>query len=418
MGTMERDSYLGPMDMDIAIEPVSPTERPDSIPGLFLIELFTLFASRKRLIAIAAGIGMLVGVVLSFVLPVEYTSTTRIMTPQQTQSTATMLMSQLAGASSGMIPSSVGGALGLRNPNDLYIGILGSRTIADALVKEFGLQKLYRARDSEAARKKLADETSIRSEKSGLIAISVTDRDRNRSAQLADAYTEHLRSLTQNLAVTEASQRRLFYEDQLKNAKNNLVSAEFQLRQVQLRKGVIQPDAQGKAVITELAELDAQIAAKEVELQARRSFSTEQNPDVQLIQNQLASMRQTQARLESRNPGSGNVAMGMQDLAGSSLDYLNAAHELQYRQTLFDLLIKQYDGARLDEAKDAAVIQVVDAPVPPEQRSSPRRLLITILMTVLGMLCACAYLFVQEISRSNPEIAAAFAGFKSALLSR
>lgn len=413
---MKRDSYLGPMD--IAIEPVSPTERPDSIPGLFLIELFTLFASRKRLIAMATGIGMLVGVVLSLVLPVEYTSTTRIMTPQQTQSTATMLMNQLAGAGSAMIPSSVGGALGLRNPNDLYVGILGSRTIADALVKEFGLQNVYRARDLAAARKKLAGFTSIQSEKSGMIAISVTDRDRNRSAELAKAYTEQLRSLTKDLAITEASQRRLFYEEQLKSAKDNLVSAEFQLRQVQLRKGVIQPDAQGKAVITELAELDAQIAAKEVELQARRSFSTEQNPDVQLIKNQLESMRQTQARLESRNSGSGNAAMGMQDLAGSSLDYLNAAHELQYRQTLFDLLIKQYDGARLDEAKDAAIIQVVDAPVPPEQRSSPRRTLITILMTALGMLCACAYLFVNEISRSNPELATAFAGFKSALLSK
>ena len=166
---MERDSYLGPMD--IAIEPVSPTERPDSIPGLFLIELFTLFASRKWLIAMAAGIGMLVGVVLSLVLPAEYTSTTRIMTPHETQSTATMLMNQLAGAS-GMIPSSVGGALGLRNPNDLYVGILGSRTIADALVKEFNLQNEYRVRDSEAARKKLADETSIRSEKSSRWKLS------------------------------------------------------------------------------------------------------------------------------------------------------------------------------------------------------------------------------------------------------
>ena len=124
------------------------------------------------------------------------------------------------------------------------------------------------------------------------------------------------------------------------------------------------------------------------------------------------------AKLERQNPGSGNATKGLQDLGGSSLDYLNAAHEMQYRQTLFDLLIRQYDGARLDEAKDAAIIQIVDAPVPPERRSSPRRMLITLLFTALGALSACSYLFIAEIARNNPRLAAAFAALKSALLSR
>lgn len=415
MGTIQQDC-LGPAN--VLIGPEAPVEQADTIPGLFLIELLTVFASRKRLIGTVAGIGTLVGIGLSFLLPVRYTATTRIMTPQQTQSTASMLMNQLAGATAGLIPSSAGGPLGLRNPNDIYIGILGSRTIADSIVQQFGLKDEYRARDLAAARKKLADATSILAEKSGMIAISVTDRDRTRSAQLASAYTEQLRSLTKTLAVTEASQRRLFYEEQLKNARDNLVAAEFQFRQVQLRKGVIQPDAQGKAVIAELAEMDAQIAAKQVELQARRSYSTEHNPDVQLLESQLASMRQAAAQLQRRTPSPGDAAMGLQDLAGSSLDYLNAAHELQYRQTLFDLLIRQYDGARLDEAKDAAIIQIVDAPVPPERRSSPRRLLITVLFTALGLLAACSYLFLTEISRNNPRLAIAFTAFKSALLSR
>ncbi len=251
-----------------------------------------------------------------------------------------------------------------------------------------------------------------------MIAISVTDRDRNRAAQMANAYIEHLRSLTKTMAVTEASQRRLFYEDQLKNAKDNLVSAEFKFRQVQLRKGVIQPEAQGRAVIEEMAELDAQISAKQVELQAQRSFSTEQNPEVQLLARQLESMRQEQTRLQRGNVATGDAAMALRDLAGSGLDYLDAAHELAYRQTLFDLLVKQYDSARLDESKEAAIIQVVDSPVPPERRSSPRRLLIICLFAALGVLCGCSYVFLTEISRSDPRLAAAFAAFKSALLSR
>ncbi|HEY1576215.1 MAG TPA: Wzz/FepE/Etk N-terminal domain-containing protein [Terracidiphilus sp.] len=413
---MTPQTYLDPADVEL--EPNAETENPDAIPGLFLIEVLTVFARRKQLVGAAAAIGLLVGVVLSLLLPVKYTATTKIMTPQQTQSTAAMMMSQLAGPASGLMSSSAGAALGLRNPNDIYIGILNSRTIADGIIQQFDLKDVYRVRDLEAARKKLADVTSIAAEKSGMIAISVTDRDRTRSAQLASAYTEHLRSLSKNLAFTEASQRRLFYEEQLKTAKDNVVSAEYQLRQVQSLKGVIQPDAQSKAMIMEMAELDAQIAAKQVELQARRSFSTEHNPDVQLLESQLASMRQEKAKLERQPPVPGNTTMGLQDLAGSSLDYLNAAHELQYRQTLFDLLIRQYDGARLDEAKDAAIIQIVDAPVPPERRSSPRRTLIALLFTALGALSACAYLFLAELARNNPRLAAAFSTFKSALLSR
>ena len=419
---MERDSYTGLTD--VVIEPDAPVEAPDTATeqqdarfGLFLVEVLTVFASQKRLIAMVAGIGMMAGVALSFLLPTEYTSTGRIMPPQQTQSSSAMLMNQLVGAG-GLVPSSGSALLGLRNPNEIYIGMLNSRTIADAIINEFGLKDVYRAADLQATREKLARYTSIVSEKSGMISISVTDRDRTRAARMANAYIEYLRSLTKTMAVTEASQRRVFYEDQLKNAKSNLVSAEFQFRQVQLRKGVIQPEAQGRALIAELADLQARIAAKQVELQAQRSFSTENNPEVQLLESQLVSMRQEQTRLQHGNVAAGDAAMALHDLAGSGLDYLDAAHELAYRQTLFDLLIKQYDSARLDEAKEAAIIQVVDSPAPPERHSSPRRLLIIILFTVLGALSGCAYLYMVEIFRSNPRLAAALAAFKLALLSR
>lgn len=420
---MERNSYPGSADVAIDLEvPIeelgTPPEEPVAIPGLFLIEVLTVFARRKVFIAAAAAIGALVGICLSLVLPSEYTSSGRLMPPQQTPSSSAMLMNQLTGTAAGLVPSAGGGLLGLRNPSEIYIGMLNSRNIAESIVNEFRLRDVYHVRDTMAARAKLANATSIVAEKSGMIAISVTDRDRVRAAQMANAYIEHLRTLTRQLAFTEASQRREFYEEQLKTAKDNLVSAEFRLREVQQRKGVIQPDAQGRAVIAELADLDARITAKQVELQAQKSFSTENNPDVQLLQNQLDSMRQEQARLSRGTTRIGNSPMGLQDLAGSGLDYLKAAHELQYRQTLFDLLIKQFDSAGLDEAKEAAIIQVVDLPAPAERRSSPRTLLITIMLALVGALSGCSYIYVTEISRSNPRLAAAFAAFKSALFSR
>ena len=311
---------------------------------------------------------MLIGVIACMVWPVRYTATTKIMPPQQTQSTASMMMNQLANMGASSLAVAAGGGLGLKNPNDIYIGLLNSRPVADAIIDHFSLAQVYRAKDMTAARKRLARSTDIVSEKNGFIAVSVTDRDRRRSAEIANAYTAGLRILTKTLAVTEASQRRLFYEDQLKQAKEALVTAEMAFQQVQQSKGLVQLDAQAKTMIEGLALLRAQVAAKEVELQAMRSYSTEHNPEVALAERELSSLEAEAARLQQRNHSSGFADMGLEDVPGAGLEYLRAEHELKYRQAMFDLLIKQYDAARLDESKDAAIIQVVEPAIVPDQR--------------------------------------------------
>src|SRR5208337_756957 len=169
-------------------------------------------------------------------LPVRYVATTRIMTPQQTQSTATLMLGQLA-SSGGALAAMAGSGLGLKNPNDLYIGLLNSRPVADAIINKFGLQTLYRVKNMTTARQKLAANTSVISEKSGFLAVSVTDGDKARAAAMANTYTEQLGILTKTLAMTEASQRRLFYEEQLKSAKEEVVAAEFTLKKVEQQKG-------------------------------------------------------------------------------------------------------------------------------------------------------------------------------------
>ena len=162
----------------------------------------------------------------------------------------------------------------------------------------------------------------------------------------------------------------IYYEDQLKHAKDELVKAEFALQQVQRKKGVVLPEAQAKAVIEGLASLQAQVAAKEVELQALRSYSTERNPNVQIVESELDSLR-AQARLkEQTGPSGSSSVLGLQDVAGGGLEFLDAEHELQYRQILFDMLLKQYDAARLDESRDAAVMQVVEPAIPPDLKLS------------------------------------------------
>jgi tyrosine-protein kinase Etk/Wzc len=359
-----------------------------------LIDILTQLARHKRLIAKAASFSLLAGLILSLVLPVRYTAVTTLMPPQQAPSSASILTAQLTSTGTSSLAALAGGGFGLKNPNDLYVGLLQSRPIADSIIQEFGLAKVYHAKDMTAARTRLEGYTEITSEKNGFIAVSVTDEDKRRSAEMANAYTAGLRNLTKSLAVSEASQRRLFYEDQVKQAKESLVTAEIAFQHVQQTRGLVQLDAQAKTMIESLAALRAKVAAKEVELQGMRSYSTEHNPEVALAERELSSLQAEAGRLAQRNHSSGFADMGLEDVPGSGLEYLRAEHELKYRQAMFDLLIKQYDAARLDESKEAAVIQVVEPAIEPDRRSSPKRGLIVILFTFGGILAGCLWTFI------------------------
>jgi capsule polysaccharide export protein KpsE/RkpR len=397
----------------------SLSETPGDGYEVSLIDILTQLAYRKWLIAKVTGIAVLAGVVLSLVLPVRYTATTKIMPPQQTQSTASMLMmNQLTGAGGGSLAALAGGGLGLKNPNDIYIGLLTSRPIADAIIQKFDLAKVYHAKDMTKVREKLAGYTGVTSEKNGFIAVSVTDKDKKRVAEMANAYTDELRILTKTLAVTEASQRRLFYEEQLKQAKEALVAAELAFQQVQQQKGLVQLDAQAKAMIESLSVLRAQVAAKQVEVQALRSYSTEQNPDVQLAERELTSLQAEETHLEQSNHVPGIAGLGLGNVPAAGLEYLRAAHELQYQQALFDMLMKQYDAAKLDESKDAAIIQVVEPAIEPDRKSSPKRAIIVLLSVILGFLVGCIsalFLWWKELAQSDPKTAKQLEVLKFAL---
>ncbi len=390
------------------------------VRGIVFIEKVILVTRRKWMVAKVTGAGLLVGVIISLLLPVRYTATTRIMTPQQTPSSASLLMSQIAGSGAGSLAAAAagGGAFGLKNPNDIYIGLLNSRPVADGIIQQFDLVKLYGASDMTIARKKLAENTSITSEKSGLLAVSVTDRDKARAASIANAYTINLRNLSKTLAITESSQRRLFYEDQLKHAKDELDTAASAFQQIQQKNGLIQLDAQAKALIGGLANLQAEVAAKEVELQALRSYSTEQNPDVQLAERELDSLRAQVSKLEEKGHSGVPGEFGLKDVPNEGLAYLSAEHEVQYRQILFDLILKQYDAARLDEARYAAVIQVVEAATPPDRKSFPSRLPIVLIFGFLAFVGACAYPILRDLAETNTEFARSISELKSALIAR
>jgi tyrosine-protein kinase Etk/Wzc len=389
-----------------------------------LIKAIIHIAQRRWLVAKVTGITIVFGLIACCSLPVRYTAVTKIMPPQQAQPAAALWMNQLASSGAGgALTAAAAKQLGGKSQNEIYLGLLNSRPIADALIQEFGLMKQYRARDMTGARATLAQFTKVASEKNGFISLAVTDGNKHRAPEIANAYTEQLRILLKTLAVTEASQRRLFYEEQLKQAKEALASAESDLERVEQQKGLIQLDAQAKAMIEGLATMRAQAAAKQVELEAIRSYSTDRNPEVQLAEQELASLERGMARLEQRSRSSSATELGLEDVPGAGLEYLRAEHEVKYRQTMFDLFMKQLDAARLDEAQEAAIIQVVEPAIEPDRMSSPNRLQILVLFTLGGLLAGCLMalgLWWKHELESDPDrssglrqLRSAFAGKKT-----
>lgn len=362
-------------------------EREGESSGGFL-EVAIALAQRKWFILQVTAAATIIGAVVAFLLPNWYTAETKILPPQQqSQSTAAALLSSLSGTV-GTLAAAAGKDLGIKNPNDLYVGMLKSRVIADAIVTRFDLQKLYRSKDMTYARKDLAEHVTITSEKEGFISVSVEDKDKKRAEEMANGYIEELRKLTKGLAVTEASQRRVFFEDQLRQAKDDLANAEVALALAQHKSGVVELDAQAKAMIESVAKLRGEIAAQEVKLQALRTFATEKNADVEVAQSQLEQMQAELKNLEKK----GDIAsyeVSLKDVPEAGVQYIRAEREVKYRTSLFEVLARQYEAARLDEAKDAAIIQVVDPAVFPDHKSSPKRLAIVIVTGIAGLLVAC-----------------------------
>jgi len=362
-------------------------------------ELLLVLAQHKKRILQITLAAALAALIVTLLLPNMYTATATILPPQQKQSSMN-LMGQI-GAMAGL----GAGDLGLKNPTDIFVAMLTSRTVEDNLINRFDLRKIYWRKRYQDTRKKLEDRSEVIATKEGLISISVADRDPRRAAELANAYVDELHGLNQNRAISEASQRRLFYEQQLKAEQNELSTAELAMKQVQEKSGLLQPDAQGKTMIAGVADLRAQVANHEVQLQTMRSYATPSNPDLKRAETELAGLRGELTKLERANTivGNGNIEIPARQMPQAELEYLRRARELKYHEALYEFLGKQLETARIDEANDTLLVQVVDTAVPPEKKSSPHRMLIVLIATVLGFLLSCMGVLMMENIRRKQQ---------------
>ena len=378
---------------------VTQSRDPDD-EEISLLDIAIVLAKHKKLILGLPFLAAVAAAGITLLMPNWYTATAKILPPQQSQSSASAMLGQL-----GALAGVAGGGLGIKNPNDVFVAMLKSRTVADSLIQKFELQKVYDSKLLTDARMALGGNTKISAGRDGVITVEVDDKDPKRAAEMANAYVEELEKLTSKLAVGEAGQRRLFFEKQLKQAKDDLTQAEIALTKFQKQKGVIDPKGQTGLTISAAAALRAQITAKEVQLASLRSFATPENPDLLRAQQELESLRVEMAKISRGGTGEvGDVLVSMGKAPEEGAEYFRRFRDMRYYETLYELLAKQYEIARIDEARDAAVIQILDKAIEPERKSKPKRTVIVLLTGfATGMLAILAAFIMQAWGRVKQD---------------
>jgi capsule polysaccharide export protein KpsE/RkpR len=304
----------------------------------------------------------------------------------------------------GSLAALAGQNLGLKSPTDLYIGLLKSRSVADALIPKFELTKVYRERSIDKTRKDLAGYTEITAGKDGIITVSVLDKDPKRAAAMANAYVDALQNLNSRLAVTEASQRRVFFEHQVDDAKEKLAQAENQFKDMQVSTGMIQLPDQSRLLIQNVERVRVAIAAAEIELTRLKTFATDENAEVIATERQLSELRHQLAEAQKADTGGdGDVSIATARVPQAGLEYARKYRDLKYADTLYELLSQQLELARVDEARSAPLVQTLDLAVVPDQKAEPHRLLIVVTLTVVAFFIAVVVVFAREqiISATN-----------------
>lgn len=366
----------------------SPTTTPrDTASAAFEVDpieaLTVLARSWRRTVLLPLGVGV-VTLIVTFLIPPTFTASTTIVPPAQQSSSALSAIAGQLGALGGLAGAAGMGA-GLKNPADQYVAFLKSRNVFDRIIERFDLKTLYGKELMHDARLQLGKRVRIEpGKKDGFIVISVDDHDPKRAADMANAFVDELRRLNSELAVGEASQRRLFFEEQLKVAREGLSKAEEELNEVGVSPSALNTAPQ--AAVAAVAKLKAAITAQEVKIASLRGFVTDDNPELRQAYLELSALR---AQLSAAGEGS-------QDTDGRP-KYTEKFRAFKYQETLFELMAKQYELARLDEAREGNLIQVLDVATVPERKSKPKKAEISVLATLFAALLASGFTVGEQL---------------------
>jgi uncharacterized protein involved in exopolysaccharide biosynthesis len=366
--------------------------------GIYLGDMWAIVIRRKKTVGKIMLAFLVSAIALAFLLPVEYTSTASFIPPTAagTGSMAAVLAGQLASFGGGELLGSG------KTSGDMYAGILRSRSVTEEVIKRFGLMQQLRAKKQSQAEKMLASATAVTADpKSTIVTISVSAKTPQLAHDIANGYLDALRNTDGRLALTDASQRRLFYEQQIAKEKDDLENAEVELKRTQEQSGLIAPTGQTAVEIRTVADTQAQIAVREVQLAALRQSATEENPDVVRLKSEIQNLQSQLTRLQQGGNSSNSGNIPTAKVPELQLQYVRAEREVKYHEALFEMLSRQYEAARLEEAREGPMLQILDHASMPDSKSSPKRVLIMVLGLIGGIIVGIVWVLLPHLRRSR-----------------
>ena len=369
-----------------------------------LLDLLIVLAKHKKLILGLTTLFAVLSIAYALLATPIYQASTKIMPPTSNKQSQMMSMMAQAG-----LPSFATGlatdALGIKTPGDLFVGLANSRTIQDKLIKRFDLMTRYESENLDLTRENLSNVTSAATDvKTGLINISVEDKDPSFAAQLANAYVEELQVFLEKIAISDAAQQRLFLEEQVKETQVNLLKAENEFTEYQKKTGILNAGQQASSLMSAIATFRARISAKEVELQAAETFASPNNPRIQKLRAEVKGLKEQIQKLEAQATEGSEESFNLNELPDAGMEYLRKMRDQKFYETLYGMLLSQFEQAKMAEAQEPAIIQVIDEAVPPQLKAKPKRKQVVILATVLGFFLSIFMSFVMEFfSRASDD---------------
>lgn len=374
----------------------------EQFSGEKLLERLRLFWNRRQLLLRCGFAGLLAGTLTAFLIPKRYDSTAQLMPPDSESSSSLALLAGMSGGNGGGLGILAGDLLGMKSTGALFVGVLRSRTVEDRIVDRFDLKKVYGKSFQSRAREKLTERTAISEDrKSGIIAITVTDRDPKQAAAMAAAYVEELNTTIAEQSTSSARRERIFLEERLATVKQDLEAAEEDFSQFASKKGAIDIPAQGKAMVEGAAALEGQLIAAQSELEGLKQIYSDQNVRVRSTQARINGLREQLRQLSGKADsasGDGDDSAGNQpyptlrQLPVLGVPFADKLRRMKVQEVLFETLTKQCELAKVQEAKEIPAVKVLDAPVVPEHKSYPPRLLIIFLGVSGGLLAGIVWL--------------------------
>jgi capsule polysaccharide export protein KpsE/RkpR len=367
------------------------------------------------------AIALVVSSIIVFLIPVRYTSTTRLMPPDQAGQGITTVLAAVGKASADT--GGVSGLLGLKTTGDMFVGVLQSRSVADDVINKFDLRKVYNVRRYQDARLHLAARTDIAPDrKSGIITLTVTDENADRAAAMAKEYVEALNRVVITLNTSSAHKERVFLEERLSQVQDGLEQAEKEFSQFASKNTTLDVKEQGRAMISAAAELEGQLIAAETELEGLRQIYTPNNVRVRSVQARVDEYRRQMQRLGGK---SGDDAKGEASPTGNTgdedsdpypsirklpllgVEWSDLFRRTKVQEVVFETLTKQYELAKVEEARETPSVKVLDTADVPERKSYPPRTILVLLATGFVFILSCVWVLGyarwQEIDPADPK---------------